>query len=323
MAEPKSNVAIIAALVANVLIAVVKFVAALISGSSAMLSEGVHSLVDCANELLLLYGQARARKPADAEHSFGYGRELHFWSFIVALLIFSVGAGVSVYEGVVHILAPEPIARPALVFIVLGIALVLEGISLGVAFRQARRAAAGKGLWQAFRQSKDPTDFVVLFEDGAAVLGLLVAGAGAGATVATGNPVYDGSASIVIGLILAGAAIVPARETKALLIGERADPELSRAILAVAARGDGVERVNGVATVQLSPDQVIVNISVDFDDRRTAGDVERSVAALEAELRRDHPEIVAVFVKPQAAQVAADRQRDGDIAITADPTQGA
>ncbi len=319
MAEKSSNVAIYAALAGNVAIAVTKFVAAALTGSAAMASEAIHSVVDTGNEGLLLYGKSRAARPADADHPFGHGRELYFWSFIVALLIFTVGAGVSIYEGIAHIRAAEPIRDPTIVFAVFGASFVFEGVSFIVGLRQVRQVLEGKSFWQGFRESKDPTDFVVVFEDGAALLGILVAVAGTGLTLLTGSEIYDGGASIVIGVILAVVAVLLARESKALLIGERADPQIALTAEREANRLAEVVSVNGVATVQLAPNQVIVTANLDFEDSVTAGAIETVVADYERRLREEHPAVVAVFVKPQARREFDRRQAEGQTTVTPDP----
>ncbi len=313
-----SNFVVWAALLGNLAIAVTKFIAAGITGSSAMLSEGVHSVVDTGNEVLLLYGLKRAARPADATHPLGYGRELYFWSFVVALLIFAVGAGVSVYEGIVHLQEPEAIRQPRVVFIVLGLSFVFESISWYFALREFRSKQGRRSAWQAFKESKDPPTFMVLFEDSAALLGIAVAAAGAGLSVATGDPHYDGAASIVIGVILAVVAVLLAVESKALLIGERADPKLSAAIMALADGQSGVGRANAIATVQLAPDQVVVNLSLEFEGDLHTVQIEMAVIDLERRIRKAHPEVSAVFVKPQSAAEAERREASGDSGIQAD-----
>ena len=315
-----STLVVWAALAGNLAIAVVKFIAAAISGSSAMLSEGVHSLVDTINEVLLLYGMARAKRKPDAEHPLGHGRELYFWSFVVALLIFAVGAGVSVYEGIAHLRAPTPIERPRLVFIVLGVSAVFEGASWWIALREFRARQGGRSLWQAFRESKDPPSFMVLFEDSAALLGIAVAAAGTGLALATGDDRWDGAASLAIGVILAVVAGLLARESKALLIGERADPALGASILKLAHDTAGVGRANGVATIQLAPDQVVVTLSLEFDDALLTPAIEASVVDLEKRIRDVHPEVSAIFVKPQTAHEAERRQATGEAGVRSDPT---
>ena len=304
MAEGNTLV-VYAALAGNLAIAVTKFVAAAITGSSAMLTEGLHSVVDTANEVLLLYGMKRAKQPPDAIHPYGYGRELYFWSFVVALLIFTGGAAASIYEGVRHIQNPEPIRQPLVSFGVLALAFVFEGLSWRVALREFRSANAGRGVWEAFRRSKDPVTFTVLFEDSAALVGLVIAAVFIGLAVALDRPALDGVGSIVIGVLLAAVAIVLARESKGLLIGERADPALTEAIRAIAASEHGVCGVNEVLTLHLAPDQVIANLSLDFDDRLQTAAIETAVCSIADRTRADHPEVIRVYIRPEA-KLAAD-----------------
>ena len=321
MAEAKSGSSFVVwvALAGTLAIAVVKFVAAAISGSSAMLSEAVHSLVDTGNGALLLYGMRRSARPPDDRHPFGYGRELYFWSFVVALLIFTVGAGVALYEGIDHVRHPAPIASPRLVFAVLGISAVFEAVSWVAALREFRAKAGGRSFWAAFRASKDPPTFMVLFEDSAALAGLAVAAAGTALALATGDARWDGAASLAIAAILGGVALLLARESKALLIGERADPDFAAAVTATAAAVPGIGRINAVATVQLAPDQVVVTMSVEFDDALTTPRIEAAVVDLERRLRADHPQVSALFVKPQTAHEAARRHASGEAGVSADP----
>jgi cation diffusion facilitator family transporter len=296
MAE--SRTAIIAALVGNVAIAVTKGVAAIISGSSAMLSEAVHSIVDSGNEVLLLYGQHRANKPPDKSHPLGYGREIYFWSFVVALLIFALGAGVSAYEGVIHILDPEPMKDPTVNYAVYGASAVFEGISWWFGWKAFSGVMGSRGIFDTVHASKDPTTFMVLFEDSAALIGIAIA---AGATFLSTHlhkPWIDGAGSICIGGVLAIIAVLLARESKALLIGERARPELSRAIQDMANREPGIVRVEGILTSQLGPDQVIANVGVEFDDKLRAPQIEKLIGRLETRLRKEHPELFRVFVRP-------------------------
>jgi cation diffusion facilitator family transporter len=319
MAKTGSNVAVWAALAGNLLVAASKFAAAAITGSAAMLSEAVHSLVDTVNEILLLYGIARSQRPADRVHPFGYGRELYFWSFVVALLIFALGAGVSAYEGIGRLLHPVPIERPAVVFIVLAVSLAFEGASWVVGMRAFRAAQRNLGWWQAFRRSKDPPTFIVVFEDTAAILGIGVAAAGTAAAVLTGDGRWDGAASLAIALLLAAVAGLLARESKELLIGERADPSLSDAIMRTASGIAGVCRANSIVTVQLAPRNVIATLSLDFFDHLRAPDIERAVVELETRIRAAHPEVSALFVKPQSVLTAAAQgSQDGGFGLTAD-----
>jgi len=299
MASSESTRVIIAALLGNLLVAVTKFAAAAITGSSAMASEAVHSLVDTGNELLLLYGLRRAAKPADADHPFGHGRELYFWSFIVALAIFAVGAGASIFEGVRHIRSPVPIKNPAVNYVVLALALLFEGGSWWVAFKQFRAAKGRIGYLEAVRKSKDPTTFTVLAEDTGAILGIFIALAGTVAARVLDRPVLDGVASIAIGALLGLIAIVLARETKGLLIGEPARSELVSSICAIARAQPGIQSSNGLFTVHIGPRQVVAALSVDFTDTLSAGEVETIVATLEDRVRKAHPEVVSLLVKPQ------------------------
>ena len=292
--------AVWAALAGNLLVSAAKFVAAAVTGSAAMLSEAVHSLVDTTNEVLLLYGIARSARPADQRHPLGYARELYFWSFVVALLIFTLGAGVSAYEGVHRLQDPQAIERPAVIFIVLAASFVFEGGSWLVGARAFRATKRNLGWWEAFRQSKDPPAFIVVFEDSAALLGLLVAAGGTGAAILTHDSRWDGIASLLIAAILACVAILLGRESKALLIGERADPALSDAIIRIAAGMAGVCNANSIATVQLAPNNVVVYLSLDFFDYLRAPDIERAVMQLETQIRTTHPEVSALFVKPQS-----------------------
>jgi cation diffusion facilitator family transporter len=310
MASSGTSRAVWAALAGNLLVAAAKFVAAALTGSAAMLSEAVHSLVDTINELLLLYGISRSSRPADREHPLGYARELYFWSFVVALLIFALGAGVSAYQGIQRVLEPQPIERPLVIYLVLAASLVFEGSSWLVGARAFAQAKRNLGWWEAFRQSKDPPAFIVVFEDSAAILGILVAGAGTTAAILTGNGRWDGIASLLIAVILAGVAALLAQESKALLIGERADPSLSDAVIRIAARMAGVCNANSIATVQLAPNSVVVYLSLDFFDYMRAPDIEGAVVDLEKQIRGTHPEVAAVFVKPQSVQVAQDRRSE-------------
>ena len=219
----RENLVLFGALAANLGIAIAKFVAASITGSSSMLSEGFHSVVDSLNQVLLLYGGHRANRPPDHQHPFGYGRELYFWAFVVAILIFAVGAGISIYEGYVHYTSPEELTDPTINYVVLGVAALMEGTSWTIAVREFASSKGEGSWWEEIKRSKDPSVFVVLFEDSAALAGLLVAALGVWASHAFNMPELDGVASMVIGVILAAVAITLAREAKGLLIGEGAD----------------------------------------------------------------------------------------------------
>ncbi len=305
MSSSSSKPAIYAALVGNLAIAVTKLAAASWTGSSAMLSEGVHSLVDTGNEILLLYGLHRAARPPDAMHPLGYGRELYFWSFIVALLIFAIGAGVSFYEGVIHIITPEPIIDVKINYIVLGFAFLFEGGSWYVAWKGFRSATPDLGVLpdldyiEAATRSKDPTTFIVLFEDSAALIGILIALAGTFASDYLQLPAMDGVASIGIALLLAATGAFLARESKGLLMGEPAGPRTRDRILQIARRHDAVVGTEDLFTVHLAPRQVLVALRLDFAEDCPGREIEREFNELDAEIRRSCPDVVAVFIRPR------------------------
>lgn len=304
IAAIKANIVLYGALAANLGIAVAKFVAAAISGSSSMLTEGVHSLVDSGNQVLLLHGQRRAARPPDPGHPFGYGRELYFWAFVVAILIFAVGAGVSIYEGYLHILTPEPLRDPTINYVVLAVAFALEGASWTIAVRAFVAQAGAGGWWRTLVRSKDPAGFIVLLEDSAALLGLMLAGLGVWLSHHFQDPRIDGAASIAIGLILASVAALLAREAKGLLIGESADPALiARLRAAVEARPEIVS-VNHVRTIHTAPDAIFVAISADFIDSLTMGEGERAIEAMEEELKAISPAITSIYIRPERRQDA-------------------
>jgi cation diffusion facilitator family transporter len=304
-----NKVVVYAALLGNLAIAVVKFVAAYITNSSAMLSEAVHSVVDTLNEILLLHGMKKSQKPANAKHPFGYGRELYFWAFIVALMVFALGAIVSVYQGVLHILHPEEMKNPLVNYIVLGFAILCEGTSWFVALKAFKKTKGSLGYFEAFRRSKDPTTFTVLFEDSAALIGLFIALLGIFLAHQLDMPVLDGVASILIGVVLAVSAFLLARETKGLLLGETADPQLRHNVLQIAQDDVAVQSANGVLTEQIGAHQVIASLSLEFKDNLTSDDIELCVNRIEARIRQIHPEIVALFVKPQTQEVWLERMK--------------
>ncbi|MEJ2344213.1 MAG: cation diffusion facilitator family transporter [Gammaproteobacteria bacterium] len=294
-----SKKVIIAALIGNTLIAVSKFIAAGFTGSSAMLSEGVHSLVDTGNQVLLLHGLRQARRPADDQFPFGHGKEVYFWSFVVAILIFAGGAGVSVYEGIRHMLAPAPIEHVAWNYAVLGLAMLFEGGSWFFALTEFTRAKGRWGYVEAVQRGKDPSLFLVVFEDSAAMLGLMVALGGILASNLLGWQRADGAASILIGVILGATAAWLAYETKGLLIGESANRRVVNGIRAIAARGDAVERVHEVLTMHMGPDFVLVNISVKFAADAAAEDIEASIDRMDAEIKQRFPTVKRVFVEAE------------------------
>ena len=306
MADGSKSV-VYAALAGNALIAATKFAAAFFTGSSAMLSEGVHSLVDTGNEVLLLYGMRRAGRPPDRTHPLGHGRELYFWSFIVALLVFALGAGVSIYQGIHHIMDPEPIENVGWNYGVLVASFLFEGFSWVVALREFREQKGAAGYVEAITRSKDPTTFTVLLEDSAALIGLAIAFVGIFLAQALGRPELDGVASVGIGIVLAGVAIFLARESKGLLIGEPALPSVQAAILRMAEADPAIQKANGVITTHLGPRQIVVALSAEFEDHMTAPDIEACVQRLEARVKAELPDVTTVFVKPQTAGTWAKR----------------
>lgn len=294
-----SKKVIFAALAGNTLIAITKFTAASITGSSAMLSEAIHSLVDTGNQGLLLYGMKKAKKPADKNFPFGHGKEIYFWSFVVAILIFALGGGISVYEGIHHLLHPQPTTNPLINYLVLGLAIIFEGVAWLFALREFRRTKGNNGYVDAINQTKDPSVLVVLFEDSAAMLGLLVALIGIALTQLTGNVYFDGSASILIGLILIGTAIWLARETKGLLIGESAEPQIVQGIHEIVQENAIIEAVNEILTMHMGPAFILVTMSADFVDSASADTVEEQIAALDLQIKARFPRVKRVFIEAE------------------------
>jgi len=303
MSTNASKKVIFAALIGNSLIAISKFTAASITGSSAMLSEGIHSLVDTGNQVLLLHGLRRASQPPDEQFPFGHGKEVYFWSFVVAILIFAVGAGVSLYEGVHHILHPQPIQNAMINYIVLGLAMLFEGAAWYFALREFTRAKGKWGYIEAVQRGKDPSMFVVLFEDSAAMLGLIVAMAGIMLAQETGILQFDGIASVIIGVILGGTAIWLAYETKGLLIGESANLHVVEGIREIAARIEPIEHVNEVLTMHMGPDFILVNLSADFTDTVKAGEVERAIASLDSLIKQAYPAVKRVYIEAESRKL--------------------
>jgi cation diffusion facilitator family transporter len=312
MAQGSTRV-VYAGIAGNLLVAVTKFAAAAFTHSSAMLSEAVHSLVDTANQVVMLHGMRRSVLPADKAHPLGHGRELYFWSFVVAVLIFAVGAGVSVYEGIRHVMDPVPMESPWVNYVVLGLAAAIEFASWSVAMREFRRQKGDLGYIEAAEQTKDPSTLTLLLEDSAALVGIGIALAGTAAADFLAMPVFDGVASIAIGLLLGVVAIFLARESKRLLMGEPARRELVDAIRKCASTQAGVEQVNGMLTIHLSPRQVVCALSLEFSDSLRVPEIERAVEEIEERLRQSHPEVTQLFVKPQRAAVyrAAVERRAG------------
>lgn len=273
--------------------------AAVITGSSAMLSEAVHSIVDTSNQALLLWGMKRASRPADEQHPFGYGMELYFWTFVVAILIFAIGAGVSLYEGFQRLGSPREINDIHINYIVLAVAMVFEATAWSIAFREFRKRKGRLGYLKAVQVSKDPTVFTVLFEDSAAMLGLIVAFAGLLLYQWFGDPVFDAVASLIIGAILSCTAMLLAYETKGLLIGEAASREVVNGIREIVNREPDILSINEILTMHMGPEDVLLNISLDFHDTITAGEVEKTITNLEKSIKEKFPEIARIFIEAQ------------------------
>jgi cation diffusion facilitator family transporter len=297
--QTESRTAIFAAIAGNLAIAATKFVAAFLTGSSAMLSEGIHSLVDTGNGGLLLLGFRMSQKPPDANHPFGHGKELYFWSLVVAILIFALGGGISVYEGITHLSHPQ-VHHSIWNYVVLGFAIIFESISLYFAYKAFRSQMSGQGVFKTIRASKDPTTFTVLFEDTAALLGLIVAFLGIFLGHLLNNPYLDGVASIVIGAILAVVAVFLAYESKGLLIGEGVDPQTLASIRSIVSADPAVEEIKKLLTMHFSPDDVLLTLDIGFKKHLTAEEIAAAVNRLENNIRDQHPEIKHIFIEAKS-----------------------
>ncbi|GGD39573.1 cation diffusion facilitator family transporter [Aureimonas glaciei] len=311
------NKTVIAALAANLGIAVTKFGAAFYTGSSSMLAEGIHSLVDTANQGFLLLGIKRASKPADAEHPFGYGVEIYFWSFIVAILIFALGAGFSIYEGVLRLMEPShAVEAPIVALAVLAASLAMEGYSLSVAygeFNALRDAASGNGLLADVRAMKDPTIFVVLFEDSAACIGIVIAAAGIALAWITGIAEFDAIGSIAIGVVLAVTAVLLVVETKGLLIGEAASPAMVETIRERVSQRPEIASVNEIRTLHLGPRDVLLTMSCDFEDDIPSQDIEAAVSDIEQRVKHAYPIVRRLYIEVQSKDAHRRALADEDV----------
>jgi cation diffusion facilitator family transporter len=290
---------IYAALAGNCLVAITKFFAAFMTGSSAMLSEAIHSIADTGNEILLLYGLRRAKIPADNEFPFGHGKEIYFWSFVVAIILFAGGAGLSLYKGINQLVSPMPLKHSFVNYGVIGLALIFEGVCWYIAMKEFTRQKGTFGYVQAIHRGKDPSIFIVLLEDSAAIIGLIVAFMGIMLSHISGSPTYDASASVIIGLILAGTAILLAAETKSLLIGESANKEVVQGIREITSACKEIKKINEVLTMHIGPDFILVNISVDFVDPILATEIEVTVAELEILIKRAYPQVQRIFIEAE------------------------
>ncbi|MES1930735.1 Co/Zn/Cd cation transporter [Salinisphaera dokdonensis CL-ES53] len=306
-----SKTVIYAALVGNLLIAVTKFIAASITGSAAMMAEGIHSTVDTGNQGLLLYGMKRAKRPPDERFPFGYGKEIYFWSFMVAVLIFAVGSGISIYEGVNRLLHPHPVESPVINYVVLGLAMIFEGVAWYIAAKEFNRSKGKWGVFEAVRRGKDPVAFLVLFEDSAAMLGLMVAFVALLAGQITGIQVFDGIASICIGIILAITAVWLAIETKGLLLGEAANKHVVRDIREVVSTREAVAKVNEVLTMHVGPNFILANISVRFASGLSGEQIQSEIEHMDRDIKARCENVKRVFIE-------AERQANSSA-----PAQGA
>jgi len=302
MSSPASSskLAIYGAIGANVAIAASKFVAAFFTGSSAMLSEGIHSLVDSGNGVLILYGIHQSAKPADARYPFGRSKELYFWALIVAVLVFSVGGGMSFYEGIKHLQEPAPLGDPTWNYWVLGLSLVFESISCFLAFKAFNAERGDKGFWVSIRSSKDPAVFAILLEDLAALLGLVIALTGVVAGHLLHDPRLDGAASIGIGLLLVGVAIFLIYKTKGLLVGEGVDEATLTELNRILNAHDAVRQTGAPLTMYLGPADIILALDVEFKKSLSASEVERAIDQLQDDVRAAHPEFKRIFVEAKA-----------------------
>lgn len=294
----ESKPAVIAAVTGNLLIATTKFIAAAFTGSSAMLSEGIHSVVDTGNGLLMLYGLDRSRRPPDEQHPFGHGRELYFWSLVVAVSIFGAGGGVSIFEGINHLLNPEPIENVTWSYVVIGLSMLFEGASWTYGWKVFRRHREGRSVLRAIHRSKDPSIFLVVLEDSAALAGLVVALAGVYLGHTFQQPAFDGAASIVIGVILAGVALFLGAETRGLLIGEAVDPETRAGIRRVVAETPRVAEISKMMTIHLAPHEVALTLEVRFSPRLDTAELREATNEVAARVQAAYPDVKRVYFAP-------------------------
>jgi len=298
----ETPITVIGAIIANFIIAVAKFVAAIFTGSSSMLSEGIHSLADTGNQALLLLGINLSKRPADETHPFGYGKELYFWSVIVAMILFGIGGGLSMYEGITHLQHPGELRDPLWNYVVLGIAMVAEGTSLGIAINEffKHEKEPEEGVWEAIKESKDPSIFVVLFEDSAAVIGLILAFLGVFLSHRFTNPLFDGLASISIGIVLAAVAVFLAYESRELLLGERADPETVNSIQEIAQDNPNVKSISDILTMHFGPKQVLLTMNIRFKDGLSGDEIANTMDNLETKIRKKHKKVDRIFIEAES-----------------------
>jgi cation diffusion facilitator family transporter len=307
--ESESKTAIFAAIIGNLLIAVTKFIASALTGSSAMLSEGIHSVVDTGNGILILYGLQKSAKPPDETHPFGHGRELYFWSFVVAISIFAVGGGVSIYEGVSHLKNPIEISNPFWNYIVLGFSVLFEGISWFYGWKAFSKAKKDKGIFETIHVSKDPTSFTVLLEDSTALVGLVIAFCGVFLGHEFNMPYFDGIASILIGLLLCIVALLLGYETKGLLIGEAVDTEVINGVRKIAEAEPKVEKAVKVLTIHFGPNEVLLTLELKFVKGISATDLRVAIRRIELAVREKYPEITRVYYEAESLSVEEIKER--------------
>lgn len=294
-----SNKSIYSALAANLLIAITKFIAGAFSNSAAMISEGIHSLVDTVNQILLLFGLKRSKKPADASRPFGYGRELYFYSFIVSILIFGLGGGISIYQGIIHIIKPEPMGNPTWNYVVLGLSVVFEGTSLLIAAKEFNKVRGDHSWWDAIVRSKDPSSFLVLFEDGAAVLGLFTVMICMFFSHRYNIPELDGVASLLVGLLLVAVSLILARESRSLLMGEGISDGSRQKITVIAEKDPAVLKVLNIISSYQSPDDVVLMLFVAFEENLDTEDLNDSITRLRIAIKKEFELIHFVIIQPE------------------------
>ena len=292
-----ANKSIYGALIANLAIAVTKFIAGGISNSSSMTAEGIHSMVDTTNQVLLLYGIRKSKKPADSSHPFGYGRELYFWSFMVSILIFGLGGGISINQGIRHIIDPEPLSDPTINYIVLAVSLIFEGASLFIAIKEFDKLRNGEGWWASIIRSKDPSSFLVLFEDSAAVLGLLIVFACLIIEHAFNIPELDGVATLLVGVILVCVSLILARESRSLLMGEGIAPSTQEEIKKIALAETGIYRVLNLLSTYQSPNEVVLMLMVEFKPDLDTDDILTAIENIK-NIRTKFPLIRFIMIQP-------------------------
>lgn len=305
-----SKTSIYGALIANLLIAVTKFIAGFLSGSGSMISEAIHSVVDTVNELLLLLGLHRSKKEPDAQHPFGYGKELYFWSFIVSILIFGLGGGISIYQGIMHIREPEPIGDPTLSYWVLGLSILFEGVSLIIAVKHFKEVRGETPFWEAVVKSKDPSNFLVLFEDSAAVAGLLIVAICLYLNIRLGMPVLDGVASILVGLILVAVSAILARESRSLLMGEGISPKTKTAICEMVQQDQSVVKVLHIMSTYQSPDEVLLMLIIQFDKSLTTVSINDAIDRIRETVKARYQLMRYIIIQPDILDTNLERHPD-------------